>query len=274
MSAIRSVNLSLPRDGRCCRYADSLIVGMYMWSVIHDRPRSWAADRNNYYGPFRPRCIPSLSQFMRRIGSLRCRQLIARVHQKLNRGTRDEMAFVDGHALAIRRHSRDPDARSGRGVGGMQKGYKLHAYVTKSGFFSGFEVTPMNVCEKNVAYELLRAQQPRGIVMGDAYFDDAKLHDATTRSGGRFIAPPRKNAGKGHCRQSSARLEAIARWPQDQKVYHLRRHVERLFGQLVSFGAGLKGLPSWVRRWHRVHLWVTAKIIIYHARIIARNSQS
>ena len=35
----------------------------------------------------------------------------------------------------------------------------------------------------------------------------------------------------------------------------------------LARGSGLAPLPHWVRRLHRVQRWVTAKLVIYHARL-------
>jgi prepilin-type processing-associated H-X9-DG protein len=271
-AAIREVNRQIGPARRRCAYPDTLILAMFMWSVGHDRPRCWAAQRSSYYGPFRPHRLPSRSQFMRRINSPRCQAMLAALHKQLaGHPQRSQLAFVDGHALPVRRHSTDADARVGRGVGGMARGYKLHAYITGDGRISYFRVTPLNVCEKKMAHGLLLEAQPNGVILGDAMYDDAKLFEAARRSGGRFIAPPRDGAGRGHVPQSPARLEAIARWPEDEALHQKRRNVERYFGQLTCFGGGLAPLPAWVRTLPRVRMWVTAKIILYHARLQIRS---
>jgi hypothetical protein len=38
--------------------------------------------------------------------------------------------------------------------------------------------------------------------------------------------------------------------------------IEQSFGNLTSFGGGLGPLPAWVRRPHRVVVWVAAKLLI------------
>ena len=45
-------------------------------------------------------------------------------------------------------------------------------------------------------------------------------------------------------------------WPQE---------VERFFACLGNTGFGLGPLPNWVRRLHRVTLWVAAKMLLYIA---------
>ncbi len=85
--SLRRVNRRIPKQGRACQYSDTLIVGMYLWTVFHDRPLCWAVDRSNYSSLFRPRKLLSRSQFGRRIKSARCQMLL----EALNR----ELASVD-----------------------------------------------------------------------------------------------------------------------------------------------------------------------------------
>ena len=47
-STVRSVDRSVPRTGRSKRFSNVLIVGIYLWSVWHDRPLCWACDRIHY----------------------------------------------------------------------------------------------------------------------------------------------------------------------------------------------------------------------------------
>ena len=59
-----------------------------------------------------------------------------------------------------------------------------------------------------------------------------------------------------------------------KRLYDQRVEIERIFSRLTCFGGGLSPLPSWVRRLDRVTLWVTAKIAIYHARLIIRERRT
>src|SRR5262249_51324897 len=65
-SAILRADRAVPRIGRRSTYSDRLIVSMYVWSVWHDRPLCWACDRVHYSSLFRPRRLPSISQFCKR----------------------------------------------------------------------------------------------------------------------------------------------------------------------------------------------------------------
>jgi hypothetical protein len=56
--------------------------------------------------------------------------------------------------------------------------------------------------------------------------------------------------------------------PFGRAVYALRTAIERSFGNTVSFGGGLSGLPAWVRGRERVRTWVWAKLLINGCRIL------
>lgn len=55
-----------------------------------------------------------------------------------------------------------------------------------------------------------------------------------------------------------------------QRVLKWRDDIERRFGHMSNIGFGLKGLPNWVRRLHRVRLWLWGKILLYHAWLLAK----
>ena len=67
---------AVPRRGRRPVYSDRLIVLMLLWAVWHDRSLSWACDRHHYGPLFRPRALPSISQFARRVKGERVRQML------------------------------------------------------------------------------------------------------------------------------------------------------------------------------------------------------
>jgi hypothetical protein len=47
-----------------------------------------------------------------------------------------------------------------------------------------------------------------------------------------------------------------------QQLLRDRSEIERQFGNLVNWGGGLNGLPSWVRTHRRVRRWVQAKLVL------------
>ena len=71
VAAVKSADRRIPRWGRRPTYSDALIVKLYLWSAWYDRPLSWACNPNHYNRMLRPRQLPSVSQFTRRVKSER-----------------------------------------------------------------------------------------------------------------------------------------------------------------------------------------------------------
>lgn len=272
--AIGRANRSLPRFGRRPTYSDGLIVAMYIWSVWHDRPLSWACDRWNYSGCFRPRKLPSVSQFCKRINTDRCDAILQRLHTHLaGLASFTELSFIDGRAMRVGPCSKDREAASGMAPGGMAKGYKYHAWATEDGRIPVWSVMPLNVSEKTVAGEMLRYGRASGIVLADSNYDAGWLYDAVENDGGLLITPLPKNVGGGHRPPSQARLRAAALWPAlGAYVYRERLGIERIFAHQSAYGGGLAPLPPWVRTLRRVRRWIGTKLIIHHARLTVRRA--
>lgn len=260
------------RRGRY-QYRDALIVGMLLWSVWHDRPAAWACDRRHYGGVFRPRRLPSASQFSRRLRSERTAQLLTAVFQHLAEPDRaTSVCYLDGKPLVVGPCSKDHEARAGRIYGGFARGYKLHAITTEDKRILCWSVAPLNVDERRVATELVNAVRPHFLLLGDGNYDSGALYDQVALWGGQLLTPLPIHAGCGHRRQSPARLAAIRAWQgMAGYVYHDRIRIEQTFGHLTSCGGGLGPLPAWVRTLQRVRRWVGCKLILYHARLQLRN---
>lgn len=273
--AISSANRSIPRFGRTPQYSDTLIVAMYLWSVWHDRPLSWASDRSHYNTLFRPRKLPSNSQFCKRLQTERVQQILQRVHDQLaGSGTPAELAMLDGRILRVGSHSKDPDARKGRVAGGFGRGYRLHAWGTQDQRIPLWSVMPLNIDERVVAMALVDQAPPAPLVLADANYDSGTLYDRFAEDGISLLTPMRRpNAGCGHRRPSLVRLAAARTWDGIAGyVYRERAEIERQFGHQVWTAGGLGPLPGWVRRLPRVRMWVGGKLIIQHARLLVRRS--
>lgn len=266
------MNRRIPNHRRKCQYSDTLMVAMYAWSVAHDRPRCWAAQRENYNGLFRPRKLPSRSQFERRLASPRCQALLQRVHGELAKSTDASMLhFMDGRALPVGPYSQDREARKGFVSGRFAQGYKLHALTKNDGKVAAFRVKPLNVSEKKVADELIAEAKPSGLLLADGNYDAGRLYDLAWSHGALLFTPLPAGVGGGHRPQSPARLTAAKWWLQGgAEVYRLRNTIERQFSQQSCFGGGLGPLPAWVRGLYRVTQWVEMKLTIYHARLTLR----
>jgi hypothetical protein len=288
MDAIRRAARAIKSTGREPTYSDALIVAMYLWAVWHKQSLSWACDRLHYNTLFRPRQLPSISQFTRRVKSEACRAILQRVHQDLAaRGAVGALGYIDGKGLLVSPVSKDPEAARGHISGGFAKGYKLHAYVNEARRVVVWAVTPLNTDEKVVARELLLPHLPppadplHALDLGDKNYDARPLYDGFAGCGRSLITPLRAQqlvGADGHSASAlknmgPIRREALAAWQQRpdlaEYVLEQRNNVEGTFS-VLAVACGLDFLPTFVRRLDRVRRWTGAKIIIYHARLWAQ----
>jgi hypothetical protein len=283
-SALKRLPRTRPRNAV---YTDAQILAVLLWAALHDRPVSWACHRANWPMQAWRRERPDQSTMSRRLRTPGITIALWQLACILQRGREvGEVAVADGKPLEVSEHSRDPDARSGRGAGRYSKGYKLHAIADPAAkVFAGWDVQPLNVSETTTAARLLRRRRrptrlPNGtLLLGDKLYDSNPLHRAAAGRGVQLIAPrKRPGMGLGSRRHHPHRLESI-RFTEgaDKRIWEevlapQRAAIERFFGTMASFGGGLSALPPWVRRLHRVRLWVNAKICIYAARISLRLS--
>ena len=279
--AVRSADRRVARTGRRPRFSDQQILKMYLWSVVHDRPLCWACDRSHYNGSYRPRQMPSISQFCRRMKTSRIVAMLNAVNEYLTRTeTPVYLSFFDGKAFPISDYSTDPDARDGRGVGKFQRGYKLHAWATSDGRIPRFSVRPLNEGEQKVARELTDRIERNSLVLGDSNFDSRYLYQDVAQRGGQLLTPlkGRSTQERNLKQMGPGRRNALAWWTHRptmcETLLRRRDQIERIFSALTGFGGGLTTLPPWVRRIGRVRGWVTAKIAIYHARLICKQAEA
>jgi hypothetical protein len=243
------------------------IVGVFLWAVVHDRPVSWACQRENWPDTWRIE-LPHQSTMSRRLRTAAVTTLLVRLQERLCRRSAPQVCMLDGKPLPVGGFSKDPDAAKGHGAGGWARGYKLHVVWTDGLLPWAYEVQPLNVSEQAVARRLLRSV-PGGCVLADGNYDSNQLHEAATQAGVQLIAPQRRPSLKlGHRRHSPGRLRALQLLASDegQRLFQKRVHIERQFGQLTNFGGGLSPLPNWVRRLGRVRQWVLAKLLIQAVR--------
>jgi len=277
--AIVNVNRSIPGTGRTPTYSDVLVLRMYFWTVWHDRPLSWARDRWNYGRMFQPKRLPSRSQFCRRVKTQRFAVLMEEVFRRLSqRPECDSILFLDGKALPVSESTRDPEAKTGRGNGRFSRGYKLHALGTQDGRIKAFSVRPLNEHEVPVTERSLVQHIPsKALVLADGNYDSDNLYRQVHQRGAWLFTPlkGKRAESPGRLRRLSfARRTIHDLWGRKKKLcwdaYRERGQIERIFSTLTSFAGGLSPLPNWVRRLDRVTRWVTAKVTIYNARLLAR----
>lgn len=264
------------------RFSAALIVGVFCWAVLHDRPVSWACQANHWPAELRIGRLPSQSTMSRRLRSQPVQRLLRQMENALSRTSAAppaailklaqctmEARIIDAKALPVGGCSKDPDARWGRACGGNARGYKFYAVWGRSALPVAWDIQPMNVSEKRVAEGLLARLSGQAWLLGDAQYDSSRLYDLAFAQGHRLLAPRRKKGGLGRHYQSPHRLFAIEQLEGGAwRAFHqARTQIERNFGNWTSFGGGLSPLPSWVRRSHRVRLWIQAKLLINALRI-------
>jgi hypothetical protein len=251
------------------RYSVACIVAVYLWAVVHDRPTSWACQAVNWPADLRFGRLPSQSTMSRRLRTKAVRELLQLMENALKDTTSpppeaEPTMVIDAKPLPIGSYSKDPDAKWGRGAGGLAKGYKLYAVWGSAAVPEAWGIDSMNVSEKAMAPELIRHTPSADWLLGDSQYDSNELFDLAFEQGLQLLAPRRKKGRFGHRYQSphrrfSAQLLEAGAWP----TFHSgRTNIERNFGNCTSFGGALGPLPSWVRRLHRVTLWVHAKLLI------------
>jgi hypothetical protein len=254
-----------------CKYKDSVIVAVWYWAVIHDRPCSWACERRNWPVGLRLQPLPSQSRMSRRLRSDSVQALLLALEQRVVAPKEPGLFWmIDGKPLPIGGCSKDREAGYGRSAGGKAKGYKLHAIADSDGRLAAWRVAAMNVDERVVAAEMLQTAAISGYIVGDSNYDSNPLHAICDELGERqFVAPRRYGPGRGfgHKRQTAGRLRCVAilEGPSrafGEKLIHDRAAIERYFGGLVNWGGGLSSLPAWVRTHRRVHHWVQAKLVL------------
>jgi hypothetical protein len=264
-------------------YGNWLIVAMYIWSVTHDRPLSWACRRGSYNGLFRPRKLPSISQFTRRIKSDDCQRILQLVHDRFaQRGVMTESIYIDGKALPVSLVSKDRDARRGKISGAFARGYKLHAAVNAARRIVCWSVMGLNEDEKTVARHALLPNLPPltddGLVLTDSHYDSGPLHQQVCEPRGICLVHPLRGqdraGGKNRWwklrQMPPTRRALVSLWSDHPTlmrfVYKARQQIERVFAVLTCTGGGLSNLPAWVRGLDRVRRWVGVKILLYNAR--------
>jgi hypothetical protein len=136
----------------------------------------------------------------------------------------------------------------------------------------------MSGADSEVALEMLPQLRGAAYLLGDALYDSNPLHAACAAREMQLLAPRKMpGSGLGHRDHQPQRLRSIEmlEWPVRRgaqasafarQLYALRGAIERRYGNLTSFGGGLAPLPSWVRRPHRVALWIAAKLLINGVR--------
>src|SRR5688572_827449 len=276
-----------PATGRRPRrgvHSDQLVVFLFLLACVMGRSTRFVLQRRNlpvWLRAVLPDPLPSTSCMSRRLRTTRAAALIATLDQRfrtrLPRHDDDDVVKVlDGKPLTVSAVSRDPDVTRGKVRDGWALGYKVHVLIdAATRAVDLFEVTTLSAGESTVAQSMLRqASEPvvrDALVLADANYDSNDLYTLVDDLGGRLRAPRRKpGTGLGHAtHQHPHRLQAIEHLEGDPERRRLccrhRMVVEQTLGHLTNLPCGLSPLPNFVRRLHRVRLWVSVKVLLYHA---------
>lgn len=249
-------------------YSDREILLVMLWAVLHDRPMCWACDAENWPARRRPVRLPHPSTMSRRARSAEMAAYRESVHAALREQLRggSRTAMIDGKPLPVSDYSRDPEATNGRAMRRFARGYKLHAVVDARGVILAFEVLPLNVQERAAAGRLL-VGLPEAVrrVFADGNYDSARLHRLLQPCQRRLYTPLIRNYAGPRTHPRRRRLFRIMNHNIGDRIANAREHIERQFALMGNLGFGLKGLPNWIRRQHRVTNWVSHKLLLYHA---------
>lgn len=254
------------------KYRTALIVAVYFWAVLHDRPVCWACDPANWPTDLLMIHLPSQDRMSRRLKTPAVQGLLAAVEAALRPPAASAVKAIDSKPLTVGICSKDHQARWGVVTDGKcLRGYKLHAIWDCGPLPLNWYVTSMNVQDGVGGRPLLQQLTGDGCLLGDGQYDQNTNYDLAAAHHHQLIALPRRSgAGRGHCRQSPHRLaglelaDEVCLW-----VRATRGQIERNFSGLTCFGGGLTCLPPWVRGLQRVTHWVQAKLVLNALRIHA-----
>src|SRR5215207_5947273 len=107
-------------------YSDGFILAVYLWSVLHDRPRSWACRIENWPMSMRWLTLPSQATISRRMRTCSVQLLLATLYEHLAAACPPRLVrVIDSKPLPVGGFSKDRDAKRGYGAGQIMRGYKL-----------------------------------------------------------------------------------------------------------------------------------------------------
>lgn len=233
------------------QYAGRLIVLLYLWSAIRNKPMGWACDRRNLPRALAGRPIPSRSQLGRRL----CGHDIVAMLDELEQALSDlhvagliGLWLIDAKPLTVSPYSKDKAARWGWAYNGKARGYKLFMVTDANGQVVAWRVDGMNKAEPEVAKVLIDRLDRPGYLIGDSIYDSNPLHVLTAERQVQLIAPrkqPGTGLGHGTTHQPN-RLHAIAMLECfNNRLGPTHRHRTRL--RQARFESGRAGPPATVR---------------------------
>jgi hypothetical protein len=288
------MSIAHPRRPRV-QFNDHIIVLVYLWSALHDRPVCWACAAEHWSKELAFE-LPSDSTMSTRLRTLGVQQLLERVLTAASELFPVTLVkAIDSKPLLVGAYSKDRDAKRGRiAAGQYARGYRLHV-VTHGRAVQHWTLAAMNAHDSVAAPQLLMrlggssssssssssgsGSSGGGYVVADNAYDANELYDTASAANHQLVAPARPvNKGvRDLQRNGPARLRALdmldsplehcsggMRNPFGCELYNQREAVESCFGTMAIMG--LNHLPAWVRGPRRVALWTASKILLYLCR--------
>jgi hypothetical protein len=266
------------------QFTDRVIIMVYLWSAINDRPVSWACDDGNWPDALPGHALPSDSTMSRRLRTVGVLQLLERLLAAVTDALPVPLVkTIDSKPLLVGAYSKDRDAKRGRlAERQFARGYRLHALCHGRAVRS-WTIASLNENDSTVGPALLsRLEGGGGYAVGDNAYDTNACHARATQTRHQLVAPAR--FVNRHVRDAkynrperlraldllASPMELACRQPNAFGValYNARESAESCFGELSM--RGLNYLPAWVRGPRRVALWTAAKLALHAQRCVKR----
>src|ERR1700722_694396 len=170
-------------------YSDTLILTVFLWAVLHDRPISWACRLKHWPPDQQGRTFPSPATLSRRMRSFSVLSLLAALLLRLGEIPHPPLVrVIDAKPLPVGGFSKDKDARWGQAVDAKAKGYKIFAIWSSQGAApEHWRLGSMNVAEPVAAAALIPRLPTGGYLLGDALYDTNLLYSLCDDQGLRLL---------------------------------------------------------------------------------------
>src|SRR2546421_5439750 len=155
--------LDNPRTPARFDFSGREIVAVFYWSVVCDRPTSWACRPRHWPIHLRQRPLPSPATMSRRLRSPSVIALLQALERRVVAPKEPGLFWmIDGKPLPIGGCSKDRQAGYGKAAGCKAKGYKLHALVGSDGTLAQWRGAPMNKDGRVLAGGRVKGAPPGG----------------------------------------------------------------------------------------------------------------
>jgi len=276
-------SLAHPPRGARRQFNDRLIIMVYLWAVINDRPVCWACEAQNWEKGLLDFSLPSNATMSRRLRSLGVLQLLERLLMKLSDAVPTPLVkTIDSKPMLVGAYSKDRDAKRGRlAERQFARGYRLHA-LCHDRTVRSWLIAPMNENDAKMGPKLMaQLEGGGGYAVADNAYDTNDCHAQASAADHQLVAPARwvnrhvrdvKYNRPERLRSLDLLASPLERCGEPNQfgigLYNLRERSESCFGELSL--NGLNYLPAWVRGPRRVALFTAAKLILHAFRHVKR----